>query len=219
MSFALIANVAAGSTDSISVTTAAINTTGADLIVLEVSDYLLDSPSTISDSKGNTWTTLTTYDSGQFNRSRLMYVKNPTVGSGHTFTATTTTGYPSIAVQAWSGAHLTSPFDQQNGSGFFAATSIQPGSITPTENNELVVTGVGSLIVGAVSVNGGFTISDQVDYSPGVHFAVALAHLVQTTAAAANPTWSWSGAAQGATGIASFKAAAAADTLFAQALM
>jgi hypothetical protein len=50
-----------------------------------------------------------------------------------------------------------------------------------------------SSAITSLSIGGGFTIQDSVPSGPGE--ILALAYLIQTTAAAANPTWSWTGAA------------------------
>ncbi len=41
------------------------------------------------------------------------------------------------------------------------------------------------------SINGGFAIAGIGNYVPGSNYMAALAYLIQTTAAAANPSWSW----------------------------
>ncbi|MFM2357274.1 MAG: hypothetical protein RJA61_11 [Candidatus Parcubacteria bacterium] len=203
--FNLIANTGAGSSGGNNVTTGAIDTTGANLIVVVVSWYS-GAANTLSDSKGNTWTALTAYAAGN-TQQRIYYAYNPTVGSGHTFTATNSS-YPSIAVSAWSGA-ATSPYDVENGSSGSGITSKQPGSVTPSENNELIITGLGFDTSNTLSINSGFTISNQLNYTVGNYMGGAMAYLVQTTSAAVNPTWSWSSSMGVSTGIATFKAASA----------
>ncbi len=95
---------------------------------------------------------------------------------------------------AFSGADTVVPFDQQNGVATpTTTTSYQPGSITPSENNEVIVTAITSGGgVTSYSIDSGFTISDQFDLSGGGHFPLGMAYLIQTSAAASNPTWSWS---------------------------
>ena len=119
MAFSLVANTAKGTADTVSVTTDAIDTTGADLIVINTATFITsDRGVAVTDSKGNTWTPLTQYD-GSDSTTRLYYSLNPTVGTGHTFTATSTgtvaVVYPSIQVSAWSGAHDTASYDVENG--------------------------------------------------------------------------------------------------------
>lgn len=199
------------STDNTNVTSDAIDTTGYDLIVIGITNAGT-AAATPTDSKGNTWTALTGQTGGGV-ISRFWYCINPTVGSGHTFSTSQAFSYPSIFVLAIAGA-AAAGFDQQNGTASASATSIQPGSITPTEDNELVVALCTNDDTGnTLSINGGFTIAQQ---NVTVAFQAeggGLAYLIQTTATAANPTWSWGGSSEAAsTVIASFKAAAGGST-------
>src|SRR5262245_31953689 len=113
MAFARIAGAKAGSADGHSVTTGAIDTTGATLLILVVGQESAVADCAISDSKGNTWNALTEQVEGA-GRGAIYWSRPTSVGSGHTFTAEQTNSFPAICVEAWSGAHA-SPFDQQNG--------------------------------------------------------------------------------------------------------
>lgn len=216
VAFALVANTAVGNTNggAGAVTTPAIDTTGANLIVLAVSSYAATSEPTISDSKSNTWSQLTIRSAGD-TRFRLFYCAGPTVGSGHTFTVSPSAGnpYQSFCVGAFSGAAASTPFDQQNGA-TATGTSLATGSVTPSEDNELVIAGLNFAAVNTISVNGGFTISDQINYSASVRFGSAMAYLIQTSLAAANPSFSWSTSTAAAAGIATFKAAAGGGSTY-----
>jgi hypothetical protein len=173
--------------DSVSVegngNTAAIDTRTADLLVafVAVQD---GGEGTFSDSQSNTWTALTT----QANTvdGRLYYVFNPAVNASHTFSCNGI--FPTVYVLAFSGA-ATSPFDQQNGTAIGSGTTIQPGSVTPTEDNELIVVGLATNGDITAAIDGGFTIAQSRD-NTGTGFAGAIAYLIQTTATAANPQWS-----------------------------
>ena len=180
-------NVQASATGANTATTTAIDTTGATLLVMVLIDGQQSGfGTTFSDSKSNTWTCLTQIDSGGglSASGRICYVANPTVGSGHTFSAA---GYQiTIMVSAWSGVKVSTPFDQENGT----ANAAQSGSITPTENNELVISAYGDDYgSGALSIDGGFTILNTKRGNDGTKSGGA-AYLIQTTAAATNPTWS-----------------------------
>lgn len=209
MAIALVENVTARSTDSNGFSSGAIDTTGATLLVVAIGNYTGFSVTpTLSDSKGNTWSQLTAKTHGE-TRSVLYYCASPTVGSGHTFTIAGNSTYAAICVSAFSGAH-SSPFDTENGSAW-NGTSAQPGSVTPSEDSALVVSGLslrGLYATGqSASINSGFTISDE---SLGVDLQslhCALAYAIQTTATAVNPTWSWGTSDAFATTIAVFKAA------------
>ncbi len=184
-----------------------IDTSGATLLVVTISDYTAASVSAVpSDSKMNTWTSLTTHAGASNAKNTISYAANPTVGSGHIFTATGSVAYPSICVAAFSGTATVSPFDLESGAGTSGGgTTLQPGSITPSQNNEVVIGSLGWSASGTVSVNGGFTITDQTDYMPGAAFGAALAYLVQTTATGSNPTWTFPSSEAGVSQ-ASFKA-------------
>ncbi len=207
MTFSLIANTETGGGSGF--TSDPVNTTGADLIVVSVGYAQGTSPS-VSDNKGNTYTPLTVRTGTSWSH-RLYYCggpSTPVVGAGHTFTVSGSGILAFMAVQAWSGSHLTSVLDAETGAGSGAASTLQPGSITPSQNNELIVTGVVSDTGGLPSVDLGFSISDSEAAVGGSFAAGAFAYLVQTSAAAVNPTWTFGGANDDATSMAAFKAAA-----------
>jgi hypothetical protein len=174
-------------------TTGAIDTTGANLLVVSVSQYNGTGAGTLSDSKSNTWTPLTAKVGPSEAYNRLFYCASPVVGSGHTFTSNSTGLFGAIAVQAWSGANA-SPFDVQNGATAGSGLTIQPGSVTPSQNNSLIIASVDPAgnAMSAYLIDNGFTITDSVNSGPGVE-GLAMAYLLQSTAAAMNPNWSWTG--------------------------
>lgn len=210
MSWTLKANTG-GATAPSGGTTSPIDTTGANLIVVAISDYAIQPASILSDSKSNTWNALTpAIGSAPYERTTLYYCYNPTVGAGHTFTATSPSGftYPSINVSAWSGS-AASPFDVENGGGSPGVSSIQAGSITPSANGELIIAANCFEHTAAWSIDSGFTITDQDVYGGGNNFGGAMAYFVQTTAAAINPTWTNSQSNNVSAAIASFKVSGA----------
>lgn len=213
---ALVASTVKAGT-STTVTTDSIDTTGASLLVAFVADYrdVTSTGSEVTDSKGNVYTELTRQVGIGIAAARLFYRANPTVGSGHTFTATAKTGdsFPGICVFAFSGVIIASPFDLEEGNDVSPGTSLQAGSVTPTENNEVLVAGVSFNATNTMSINGGFSTPIQQQYGAGTNFGAAASYLVQTTAAAADPTWSWGTSTDAAAVIASFKAAPAGGAL------
>ena len=191
----LIADTCAGGT------TGAINTTGASLIVVSVA-HTTTVP-TPTDSMNNTWTALNLYSINN-PANDMFYVSNPTTSATHTFT-----GSLGICVLAFSGTLVTSsPLDAQNGS-TAAGTTLSTGSVTPNFNNEVLVTGVGINFDSTVSIDSGFTVPSNgyIDFSSGLYYGMAMAYLVETTAAAKNPTWTRSVGDPWAGGIATFEAA------------
>jgi len=168
-------------------TTSAIDTTGATLLVLHVG--YVTSALTVTDSKGNAWAPLTTRVSGSFS-TRFYACFAPIVGSGHTFTVTGASSFPAIIVTAFSGVA-----SYQTESGATGASSpLASGSVTPAANGALVLTG---RMAGAAATNtltpSGFT-RLTVPYGASVNVLGDLGYLVQTTAAAIDPTWAWTGA-------------------------
>lgn len=220
MSFTLIAHGSSAAWNPDSVTSSSIDSTGANLIVLGLSFYSFSSPAgTLTDSKSNTWAALTLYEEVGTTgaSSKLYYCYAPTVGSGHTFTWSSTTTYPSIYVEAFSGS-ASSPFDVQNGATVINNINCQPGSVTPSVDNEIVVALAGFYTPNAdlgssVSVGSSFAITDQLTYVPSTSLGGALAYKIQTSAGTENPTWTGNIALNWAASIATFKAAAGGATL------
>jgi hypothetical protein len=202
--FSVSWNTGTGSaTDPIYITAAA-DSTGCDLIVICATWYAAAGTPTLSDSKGNTYTALTAH-TDTVPGSLIAYCQAPTVGSGHTFTLNLTGSFPRLSAMGFSGS-AASPFDQQNGSASSGATSLATGSVTPTQNDELVIAALTRRDGGTLSIGDGFTIEKQEDWEAS-HIGHACAYKIQTTSAAVNPTWSWSGSVYCASSIATFKAA------------
>jgi hypothetical protein len=198
----LIAHTIEGSPDGGPVASAAIDTTGATFLVVVVGDD--DGTSVVTDSKGNVWASLTAQV--QSGGSVCMhYAIAPSVGTGHTFTATG--DFPSIAVMAFdaSGVQL----DVQTGAKSSSSTSLNTGDVTPSQNGALVITGYSDRLtfgVGARTVDTPFlaqlpdtpigTSSSGGAFS-GEHYAVGASYYVQPSAAAVSATWAASTAFAG----------------------
>lgn len=204
--YALVSHTAAQTVDKQNVTTSSIDTTGANLIIIAqtASDATLPTP---TDNKSNTYTKLASHTTGGVTNA-FYYVSAPTVGTGHTFSSNSGTDhFQGIAVAAFSGAKTSSPFDLESGNTTPSAESLSPGVITPSENKELVVYSLGDSFTSAVTTNDGtITILQQLPFVAATAFGIALAYKIQSTAAATNPTWSWTGAARAETSLATFKA-------------
>lgn len=203
------AHIGAGSPDTNTFTTSAIDTTGCDFLVVAVGYF---SAIVLSDSKTNSWSALTVKTNVDGNNSVVLYYcAAPIVGTGHTFTLTGLVSFGSIAVQGFRGVKAASPFDKENGATVTGATTLQPGNVAPVEDNELLVTAYTESVVGTLSINSGFTITDQTAVGSGAHFGVALAYLINgagTLGVNVNPTWTKTGANdQSAAVIATFKKA------------
>lgn len=203
----VIASESAGSTNGNNVTTAAINTTGADLIVIGGS--FIHASVTPSDSKSNTWSALTevsqsTAGGTYTQRCRLWYCANPTTDGSHTFTLTQNGTFPCIFVVAVSGAHA-SPFDDESTNSHESAYT-NTGAVVPSESDEFAVVVVGDNEATLPSINSGYSVIESTyPYVGYQHVSGALAYAV--ISASSNPTWSGTPARGSATAIACFKPA------------
>lgn len=189
MAYTFIGNVSANAGGSGNATTGALDTTGANLIVIGLGYWVGATSPSVSDSKGNAWTPLTAEAGGGGGAViRLFYCLNPTVGAGHTFSSTGTNLYAGINVLAFSGGLA---YDQE-GAGGNGASPIQPGSITPTNDNELILTALTyNAITVSPTIDGGYT--NYYGAPGGGAVGVSFAYLIQTAKAATNPTWTWTG--------------------------
>jgi len=189
-------------------TTPAIDTTGADFLLVVISYW--SQSNTLSDSKTNSWNWRTTY--GATNAFvKIGYVYNPNVGSGHTFSAYADFGC--ILFYAFSGMDITSAvYDTENGGNEVTNT----GSITPNVTGELLVTAFcgGAASGNTSTVSGGFVIEDLTPYSSGVNpgGGVAFDNVYDSTDAV-SCDWTDVAVANNALTIAAFKLASAGATL------
>lgn len=193
-----------------------IDSTGANLLVFTVSWYYPNGTnSAIYDSKFNTWTCLTHY--GSTYATQICYATNVSgkVGSSHTVHTdfqgaggATGVTYPIAALYAYSGAHATAPFDSGTdvGNPGGAASTCQPGSITPGGDNRVIVTSYANDLAAAATINSGFSSPIAHGEAAADYVGGGAAYLIQTTGGAVNPTWTGGGSAGNfACAIAAFK--------------
>lgn len=182
-------------------TTAGINTTTADFIVIAVTGYGASSW-TVTDSQSNTWTAGTKYDATAQNPSvQLYYCTNPTTNASHTFTLSGSAVYGRINAAAFSGVAATSPLETANsGTATVASGSISSGSVTPSLNNSLLIAagGFGSATGPGFNGTPAFTALDESTGLGGSDYSTGFAYYVQATAASISSGWAW-GAGSGDT--------------------
>jgi len=195
------------------VTTSAIDTTGANLIVISIAWYSVTSPS-ISDNQGNTWTALTTSNVASDVGSKMYYCLAPTTNASHTFTFGPANVYGGLIVAAFSGVATTSPFDVQNGATSSSASALSTGSVTPSEDNELVIftAGKGGNTTTVDTTSVGAMIGNYAGVA-AVTYAQGMGYEIQTTATARNPSLSGTGTSVMAARIAAFKAQSASGRM------
>ena len=198
MAFALLTHTAKGATASNTVTTTAIDTTGATVIAIVLAGSLgAFTPSDLSDSASNQAAYL--FCPVQNAGLILVFIINPATSASHTFTYTQTFSYPSLAVASFSGA--AGGLQTSDGANNVASTTVQPGSLTPSGANGLLVTGyTNNLSTGTptFTIDSSFIKTDQID-GGATPSTVALAYLIQTSAVSVNPTWTTSTSAANTT--------------------
>jgi hypothetical protein len=192
-----IAFISAGANAGGSSSTVTIDTTGANFLIAAVTYFNAATGLTLTDTKGNTWVPLTPRSTGggAAGLVQFYYCLNPTVGAGHGFTWAGTSAFGSIAVAAYSHVKLASAFDAENGAANASVTTQQTGSVTPSENNELLVSGLLKFTFSTPTIDSGFTVRAYAS-GGGSNFDVAIADRIQTTAAAVNATWSSNSSAE-----------------------
>lgn len=178
------------------VTTSAIDTTGATLIVAAVASYY--GTNTVVDSAGNTWHALTEYGAGgQGDTVTIFYAFNPTTSATHTFSGDdlASQGFTSIMVAAFSGTDATAAVFEAGTDKGHAQTNgnpVQPGSVVVATIGDLYITAVGGYANATLAIDSGFTIITQDVLAANSLFA-GLAYLLATDLVAVNPTWTPTG--------------------------
>lgn len=205
------AQAASGFPLTVTTPSSTFNGTGANAIFAAVAT-VSGVTGTVTDSSGNTYAAvnLPTSPQGAYSNPgeiTLYCTFNPTVTSNMTFTYLSgTISAPAMGVLGVAGLGGCS-VDQTNGLPEPAGgTSTQPGSITPTQNNEIwiAVCQTTNAVTDAPSSNIG-TLVYQAAFSSGIAFSIGMYYGIQTTATAVNPTFSWDITSQNISAIWSFE--------------
>lgn len=154
-------------------TSAPINTTGANLLVILLAASSTPGAVLPTDSYNNTWQALTLQGPGG-SYVRIFYSYSPTVGANHTFTTPSNgTYWPTMMVYALAGmASGSGVFDAENGS----ATNVT-GNITPAQVNEFLFSVSVASAGGPYSPSSGWTSDYNQPYSAGVNIGAAAADI------------------------------------------
>lgn len=188
-------------------TSSAVDTRPYDLIALLISSYT-DGAYTVTDSQSNTWAAGTRDTGGNpspnGSSAQIYYSYDVTKReAAHTFTISGAVVYPTCFVVGIKGVkHLADPKDTSTASHTDEpGTTVQAGSITPAENYEILLSvcaSGGTVAHSSVTIAGNaFTKWDGWDHVSGRGLTTAVAYVIQSAAAAANPTWTSSGSTIG----------------------
>lgn len=184
-----------------------ITTTGATLLVIGIGDSAVGG-FTVSDHLANTWHGLTMQMQSSGSITQWWYAYSSSGGgliTGSDF-VTVTGDYPAFVFWAFGSTLTSGPLDQQNGTTNSSASTIQPGSVTPSIGGELVVASCAGTLAASYSISAGFTGLVSLPFMGGTNYGGAFAYQIQTTATPVNPTWTITGGpASLATSIGTFK--------------
>lgn len=164
-----------------------VNTTGSTLLLVNQC-WFGSGNNAPSDTYSNTWTATTVENGGIDNVWWYAFPTSGQVGTGHIFTCND----PNAAAQilAFSGT-LQIGIDQYAGGSLAGpSATFQPGSVTPSANGALIVSGLTwNTWADGATVDSGFTIGPFNTINGGYLFGSYSGYLIQSTAAAVNPTW------------------------------
>lgn len=169
------------------VVTAPVDMTGVNLIVFKCTYFGASDPTSITDSKGNTYIKAATISANNMGVG-VYYCYTTNVGSAMTFEIQ---GTDVNAYVTGFGGTVGSVYDKKSSS-TATATTLQPGSVTPSFNNEVVVSIFGSFNAnagGAPTVNSGMTITNANAYNNTLQLSGGAAYIIQSAAASLNETW------------------------------
>lgn len=184
-------------------TSAAIDTTGATLLIGTKTEHASGATGTFSDNKGNTWNALTAQDSGAGgNRVQILWCAPTSVGSGHTVKNTGTV-YGTVCLASFSGSDV---YDNaENGAQSGSTGALSTGSVTGSGAGTMYFTVFGfDVPSGGVSVTNAFSTPTTVEPSAperGGSVSYKLSDI------AASTVWTTVNLVGAATRIAAFKAA------------
>ena len=169
---------------------AAINTVGANFLVLAAADD--HSGPTVSDSLGNTWTPLT--GANPANYLNIWYAQSPVVGASQTFSVAGSGQYPAFCAMAFSGMVTAGVFESGTWSYSGNSTNtVQPAPIAPSSGHNLVITGDGFYCSGQTfAVSSPFSAAIGLNYASGINYGLHMSYLIQSGSASVSPVWTLS---------------------------
>lgn len=177
------------------VTTAAVDMSGSDVIYIATSDYAFVGAvlTSLTDNLGNSYPLIRSQTQAGGPRISIYRCYSPSGAlSSMTFTyPSITNSYPGIIAAGFSGTSGAA-VDHQNSAGWgglSGTTSQQPGSITPTQNGELIIVAANVFVATATpTINSGFSAAIFQQSNAGQTYSMMMSYYIQPTASAINPT-------------------------------
>lgn len=190
------AQAQSGAPKTVSTPSLAFDGTGCNAILIGIAAAIDSGTPTLVDTNSNTYTLIGSNNHTGVQAIYLYACFNPVVSMNMVFTYTTTiTTFPTIGVMGLTGL-LNITVDQTSGSNPGTTNPPNPnspGSITPSQNNEIWV----SLAMDVAGIGGtGITcVPGTIAYSAttisAVAYGIGMSYAIQTTASAVNPVWTF----------------------------
>lgn len=195
MAASFVTSLATNDALAASLTCSSFDSSGGNhVVVFACAEGTLTTGTPVQDNKGNTYTDVGTEYSSSGKRIRCFYAENATCGSGHTITLTPgSTGKLSFTVQILAGIATSSSKDTNGPSGkadIFQTSLTPTAAFTPATAGCAVCTGA-YRDTNYTSVSAPFSPADSTTNPVGGNVSTACAHVIQTTAASVQPTWTW----------------------------
>lgn len=168
--------------------TAAINTTGATLLIAFATNF--GSGPSITDNKGNIWDRIGGQSWHPVKISGWKAREPINVGAGHTFrqTCALPSGYPAISVSAHSGVDTTVQAVTSGGA-WYLVPSATIGPLTPITDGALVIACLAHGSTGGATVDAAYTLMHNVSQVGGNNKGIAQGYQIQGVAAPTSATW------------------------------
>ncbi len=186
MSIAILTSLYEGSPDANPFTSSQIDTSGATcLIAMLVAG---NGSLTLSDSESNTYGTPDISDTQGSIQYKIWVIFSPTTSATHDWITGGSAFGPGLMVLLLSGTALSGPVTQSITNHATGVSSLQPGSITPSVANTIIVTWETGTDL-AASIDAPFDFDGHLSIT-GTHFGGTLAFEIQAPGPTArNPTW------------------------------
>lgn len=168
-----------------------VDCTGANFYVAEVSAFAGTGTPTVTDTGSHTYTQIAALSSSDYFVSTFDYYAANVTGANLSFSASGAT-FPTLTVMCFAGVPSSPTVSAGTGASSCFSSACQP--VVTTGVPSLVITSLGRSSSGPMTIDSGFTITDDSSIIGGTAFGLSTAYKIQTSPGTERPTWGGSGA-------------------------